>query len=57
MYGSQDKKVSRDETDKIFSNLKGNKYLKIYPDAGHENLLKKSRANWLGDVVSFLNAN
>src|SRR5690606_33688061 len=41
MYGAKDKTVSRQETDNIYNNIKGNKQLVIFPEAGHENHLKK----------------
>ena len=54
MYGNQDEKVSLQETELIFSNLAGQKELKIYPEAGHENYLTKYEEEWVQDVKSFL---
>ncbi len=51
LYGAKDVKVSRSEIDEIFANLKGEKELIIYPEAGHENYLNK----WTEDVSRFLN--
>ncbi len=54
MYGSQDDKVSRGEIDKIFANLNGQKELKIYQNAGHENYLSKYKREWTQDVKAFM---
>lgn len=54
LYGKQDKRVSRSETDAIFHNLQGMKALATYPDAGHENYLIKYREKWVQDVSNFL---
>ncbi len=45
MYGAQDKKVTREETDEIYANLAGKKRLVIFPNAGHENYLKNMHRN------------
>ena len=54
MYGAKDEKVRKEETDDIFANLKGKKELKIYPEAGHENYLRKYKNEWSQDVEKFL---
>ncbi|WP_233268434.1 alpha/beta hydrolase [Cellulophaga sp. L1A9] len=54
MYGEHDEKVSRQEIDEIFKNLKGKKQLKLYPKTGHENYLIKNKEQWTKDVGSFL---
>lgn len=54
LYGAQDEKVSREEINTIFMSLNGEKRLKIYPDAGHENYLKKYKHEWTRDVDQFL---
>jgi pimeloyl-ACP methyl ester carboxylesterase len=54
LYGGRDPKVSKQETQAIFSNLKGPKKLSIYPLAGHENYLLKYRKEWSADVEAFL---
>jgi len=54
LYGEKDLNVSRSETDHIFANLAGPKQLKLYPKAGHENYLKKYKAEWTQDVDGFL---
>lgn len=54
LYGAKDEKVSMREIESIFYNLSGQKVLKIYPNAGHENYLKKYKAEWTQDVKVFL---
>ena len=54
LYGAQDEKVSKEETDAIFANLNGRKELKIYQEAGHENYLSKYKNEWTQDVGNFL---
>jgi esterase/lipase len=54
LYGAQDDKVSRQEIDAIFNNLAGEKKLKIYQEAGHENYLTKYRKEWTQDIQLFL---
>lgn len=54
LYGEKDAKVGRDEIDAIFGNLQGEKVLRTYPLAGHENYLRKYEKAWTTDVQSFL---
>jgi alpha-beta hydrolase superfamily lysophospholipase len=54
LYGEKDKKVSRGEIDRIFSNLGGKKFLKTYALAGHENYLNKYAKEWKDDIRYFL---
>ena len=54
LYGAKDINVSRDETEAIFKNLSGTKYLGIYEEAGHENFLTKYKKQWTEDVTGFL---
>ncbi|UZR96119.1 alpha/beta hydrolase [Chondrinema litorale] len=54
LYGEKDQKVSREEIDTIFSNLKGIKALETYPEAAHENYLIKYQNKWQIDVAKFL---
>ena len=54
LYGAKDEKVSRQEIDEIFTNLAGNKELKIYQEAGHENYLTKHKNQWIKDIQLFL---
>ena len=54
MYGQQDEKVSKAEIDEIFANLAGQKELKIYKNAGHENYLTKYKDEWTKDITQFI---
>jgi alpha-beta hydrolase superfamily lysophospholipase len=54
MYGQQDEKVSQAEIDEIFTNLAGQKDLKTYENAGHENYLIKYKDEWTKDITQFL---
>lgn len=54
LYGAKDEKVSREEIDEIFKNLVGQKTLKIYNNAGHENYLTKYQPEWTQDVEQFI---
>ncbi|MFM2268497.1 MAG: hypothetical protein RL757_1938 [Bacteroidota bacterium] len=55
MYGEKDKTVSAQETQTIFDNLKGQKILKTFPDAGHENISKTHETDWKKSIEAFLN--
>jgi len=55
LYGMKDNKVSKGEIDLIYKNLQGAKELKLYIDAGHENILEANRKDWISDVSNFLN--
>ena len=54
LYGEKDKKVSMKEIQTIFNNISGEKTLRTYPGAGHENYLIKYKNEWITDVSSFL---
>jgi len=54
LYGEKDAEVSRGEIDEIMANLKGEKRLKTYPEAGHENYLTRYKKEWIVDVHGFL---
>ena len=54
LYGAKDEKVSRKEIDGIYNNLPAQKYLRIYPDAAHENYLIKYKSEWTMDLEQFL---
>jgi pimeloyl-ACP methyl ester carboxylesterase len=54
LYGEEDDKVSRKETDDILSNLTGRKELYTFPYTGHEDYLIKNYKAWMKDVSSFL---
>jgi alpha-beta hydrolase superfamily lysophospholipase len=57
LYGEKDKEVSRAEIDLIYQNLPTKKILKTYPEAGHENYLKRYKMAWINDVTQFLIGN
>jgi len=54
MHGQQDEKVSKAEIDEIFANLAGQKELKIYKNAAHENYLNKYKYEWTKDITQFI---
>lgn len=55
MYGQQDDRVSQSETDRIFSNLNGEKTLATFPTLGHEDYFKLKPELWKKGVKRFLN--
>lgn len=57
LYGEKDAEVSREEIDKIFTNIDSKKRLNTFADAGHENYLKRYKEDWIKDVSIFLNDN
>ena len=54
LYGEKDTKVSKQEIDDIYTNLKGQKTLGSYPLAGHEDYLNEYKNEWVIDVKFFL---
>jgi len=54
LFGEQDDRVSREETDALFANLKGPKTLKAYPQEGHNVFSGTNRDNWIADVTGFV---
>ena len=54
LYGMEDDRVSMEEAQLIFKNLKGPKELKCYREAGHESILDRYKAEWIRDVVTFV---
>lgn len=52
--GAKDDKVSKQEIEEIFRNLEGQKRLKIFEEAGHENFLIKYENEWIDEVQEFL---
>ncbi|PZR20858.1 MAG: alpha/beta hydrolase [Flavobacterium psychrophilum] len=54
MYGEKDNRVSREETNSIYNNLKGRKQLVLFPLAGHENYLNNYSNKWKAEVNDFL---
>jgi len=57
LYGEKDDKVSRKEIDLIFENLSGEKTLRTYADARHENYLVHYHDAWVEDITGFLTGN
>ncbi|MCE7065297.1 alpha/beta hydrolase [Dyadobacter sp. CY326] len=55
LYGEQDRNVSQQEINDIYKNLKGEKTLRTYKLAGHENYLLKYKQEWTDDISEFLN--
>jgi alpha-beta hydrolase superfamily lysophospholipase len=54
LWGEKDEKVSRSETNTIFRNLAGPKRVYTFPEAGHENYLRKYYTEWNFQVAQFL---
>lgn len=54
LYGAKDPRVTRVETDEIFQNLKGEKSLGIFENAGHENYLWQYSQEWKKEIDAFL---
>jgi len=54
MFGEQDKRVSREETETIYANLQGPKTLKSFPQSGHQDYIPQYHDLWVNDVKSFL---
>lgn len=54
LYGEKDKNVSREDVDEIFLTLKGQKKMKTFELAGHENYLTKYKPEWTSEVTEFL---
>jgi uncharacterized protein len=54
LFGEQDDRVSREETDALFVNLKGPKILKAYPQEGHNVFSDANRQTWIADVTGFV---
>jgi len=54
MFGEQDNRVSLDETNEIFNNIKGSKKLCIYPNAGHNVFVENNQVSWISDVSNFV---
>lgn len=55
MFGEQDDRVTRRETDEIFSGLSGLKVLKTYPNNGHSIFTPENESIWKNDVSTFFN--
>ncbi|MEZ4685811.1 MAG: prolyl oligopeptidase family serine peptidase [Bacteroidia bacterium] len=55
LYGAKDARVSREEIDAIFFNLKGKKKLVIFEHSAHEIYLNDEAEKWVKEVGEFLN--
>ncbi len=53
-YGEQDPRVTRHETDAIYSHLAGKKRLVTFPEAGHGKFLDQYENEWLREIHDFL---
>jgi pimeloyl-ACP methyl ester carboxylesterase len=56
LFGEQDKNVSRQEINDIYHNLAGQKTMKTYQLAGHENYLIKYKPEWTQAITELLAA-
>lgn len=54
LYGEKDDRVSNEEINKIYNNLNGEKTLKTFPLAGHENYFANYESDWIQYVSDFL---
>ncbi len=55
-YGELDDCVARSEIDRIYSRLQCPKQLVTYPEAGHDDYLKKCATTWSANVTGFLDS-
>jgi uncharacterized protein len=53
-WGAQDHRVTRKETETIYTNIPGTKKLVVYENSGHESLCIKENDKWTGQVTAFL---
>jgi alpha-beta hydrolase superfamily lysophospholipase len=54
LFGEQDNRVSREEVDLIYKNLRGYKVLKTYAEAGHNVYSTENQKTWTADVTEFM---
>jgi alpha-beta hydrolase superfamily lysophospholipase len=54
LFGELDDRVSMEETQEIYANMKGKKVLVTYPDAGHNIFTPENAQNWVQDVSAFM---
>ena len=54
LHGRLDKWTTVAEIDRIYQNLPGMKQLSIFPNAGHNSLVKSDRNRWKQDMETFL---
>ncbi len=55
-YGERDDRVARSEIDRIYGRLHCPKQLVTYPEAGHDDYLKKCAKTWSANVTGFLDS-
>lgn len=53
-WGAKDVRVSRRETEDIFTNISTQKELVVYENSGHQNLYLTEKEKWLAHVKAFL---
>lgn len=53
-YGELDQRVTRAETEAIYSNLAGQKRLVTFPQGGHGNFLENYESEWMKEIFEFL---
>lgn len=53
-WGAHDPRVSKNETDAIYSNITAAKKLVVYDNSAHESLCKKENQKWVATVSDFL---
>ncbi len=54
LFGEQDDRVTRAEINLIYSNLRGYKIMKTYPEEGHNFFTPANARAWQSDVTEFL---
>jgi uncharacterized protein len=54
LFGELDDRVSMEETQEIYDNMKGMKVLVTYPEIGHNVFTPENSRNWIEDVSGFL---
>lgn len=54
MHGALDKRADLESVQKLFSNLKGNKRIKIFENAGHESYVNRFEDEWKTEIENFL---
>lgn len=54
LFGEKDDRVSLEETNNIYENLRGEKVLVTYPEIGHAIFVQENEDNWIRDASSFM---
>ena len=54
-WGKNDPRVTKNEIDQIYNNIKIPEKLVVYENSGHESLCKKEYSKWYNEVSVFLN--